>query len=416
MREWKARLFSIDNSLPVGKNWDMIHRLLPFLSALKPTRLGVLFAVLIGFGVGFWEWGKPPQPRLVLEKVGKGITTYFSPDGGTLATTSAKSSGKCSLALWDFHSGQLKINLFQSEHYPRAAAFSPDGSTLACMFDEQIRIWEVSTGREVATYENKNWIRRYLVFSPQGKLRAVREDYSLCDVADNKIIARLATDGEQLIRGENAILRCKRDTDFVKVWKLATATLSVEREIPKIGEFNYLEITSDHRFLICYPAGGLPIFIFDLVSGQQREFSLRYAPTGLAFDPDSQILATSSFGPPQTSWWNWFKELFGIEDELSLVESVTLHAFSSGEQVLVLQDCSSPVFSPDGKILAVTSANRTSLQLWDLPIRKPIGKILGRAGLAAVATLLAINGLGWLRRRRRRLKANLVPNSVLATE
>ena len=34
----------------------MIRRVLPFLSALKPTRLGVLFAVLAGLGVGFWQW------------------------------------------------------------------------------------------------------------------------------------------------------------------------------------------------------------------------------------------------------------------------------------------------------------------------------------------------------------------------
>jgi hypothetical protein len=34
-----------------------------FLSGLRPTRLGVLLAVLIGFGVGFWQWGKPPKPR-----------------------------------------------------------------------------------------------------------------------------------------------------------------------------------------------------------------------------------------------------------------------------------------------------------------------------------------------------------------
>jgi hypothetical protein len=62
--------------------------------------------------------------------------------------------------------------------------------------------------------------------------------------------------------------------------------------------------------------------------------------------------------------------------------------------------------------LAITEDDYCSLQLWDFPIRKPIGKILGLAALAAVATLLAFNGLGWLRRRRMRLKANLIPNSV----
>jgi len=41
---------------------------------------------------------------------------------------------------------------------------------------------------------------------------------------------------------------------------------------------------------------------------------------------------------------------------------------------------------------------------------------VGLAGLAAVATLLAFNALGWLRRRRMRLRANLVPHSVPATK
>ena len=62
--------------------------------------------------------------------------------------------------------------------------------------------------------------------------------------------------------------------------------------------------------------------------------------------------------------------------------------------------CSNPLFSPNGRTLAVTGANFSGLQLWDLPIREPIGRILGLGGLAAVATLLAFNGLGWLRRRR----------------
>jgi hypothetical protein len=100
-----------------------------------------------------------------------------------------------------------------------------------------------------------------------------------------------------------------------------------------------------------------------------------------------------------------------------------LKAFPSGEEIIALENSFCPVFSPDGRTLAVTGANWSSegsyfssLQLWDLPICKPIGKILGLAGLAAAATLLAFNGLGWLRRRRMRLKANRVPNSVPSTK
>ena len=77
--------------------------------------------------------------------------------------------------------------------------------------------------------------------------------------------------------------------------------------------------------------------------------------------------------------------------------------------MISLKDCSNPVFSPDGRTLAVFGADRSSLHLWDLPIRKPIGNILGLAALAAVATLLAFNGLGWLRRRR--IKTAVTPAS-----
>jgi hypothetical protein len=95
---------------------------------------------------------------------------------------------------------------------------------------------------------------------------------------------------------------------------------------------------------------------------------------------------------------------------------VTLETLPSLEEIVVLKDCRSPVFSPQGNMLAVNGMLDGSFQLWDLPIRKPIDKILGLAGLAAVATLLVINGLGWLRRRRMRLTANLVPNSVPSTK
>jgi hypothetical protein len=52
-------------------------------------------------------------------------------------------------------------------------------------------------------------------------------------------------------------------------------------------------------------------------------------------------------------------------------------------------------FSPDGRTLAVTAVDG-ALELWHLPIRKPIGKILALA--------------------RMRLKANVVPNSVPAAK
>ena len=78
---------------------------------------------------------------------------------------------------------------------------------------------------------------------------------------------------------------------------------------------------------------------------------------------------------------------------------------------MALQDRTHPVFSADGRTMAVVrlGGQGQSLELWDFPIRKPIGKILGLAGLAAVATLLAFKGLGWLRRKRTKLEVTPVP-------
>ena len=401
-----------------------------FLSGLKPTRFAVLFAVLIGFGVGFWQWIQPPQPRLVLENLGKRAWTYFSPDGKTLAII----SGEFSLDLWDIHTGQKKINLYQNQNdYPRTVAFSPDGRTLAGGFlERKIRLWEVASGRELATYENQHWYTAsYLTFSPQGTLRTVRgvlNDYVLCNVAENKIVARLALEGEwdRVFPGGGSTTLVLIKGDVVKVWDLATATLSSQCQIPRIWHFSPLEITPHHRYGIGIRGGGWEtpeVFVFDLATGEKQKFKSEHSTysRGAAMAPDGQTVALGWSGFLKLPWWNWFQEWLGKQEDpygvvLAPQYHVALHAFPSGEELLVLKNCTSPIFAPDGKTLAVIGADGTSLQLWDLPIRKPIGKILGLAGLAAVATLLVFQGLGWLRRRRMRLKANVVPNFVPSTK
>ena len=399
-----------------------MHQLRQFLSALKPTRLGVLFAVLIGIGVGFWQWGQPPRPRVMLDNLGQRAWTYFSPDEKTLAII----CGEFSLDLFDIHSGQKKINLFQNQpEYPRALVFSPDGRTLAGGFlDGTIRLWNVASGQELAIYQNEHWYAgSYLVFSPQGSLQTIRkDDYALCDVAHNKVVAKLALPGESEVlmmsASKNSILVLKKG-ELVKVWDLATATLCAQREIPNIGEFNGVMISPDRRFLIADLGGWGPneILIFDLVTGAKQKFPQNYLSTrGIAIAPDGQSIALPvSFPLRKKSWWSRFEEWLGKQEEAPSAYYLSLNAFPSGEEFLVLKDCSFPHFSPAGKTLAVSGGDGT-LQLWDLPIRKPIGRILGLAGLAAVATLLAINGLGWLRRRRMRLKANLVPSFVPSTK
>jgi WD40 repeat protein len=209
-----------------------------FLFALKPTRLGVLFAVLAGLGVGFWQWSRPPRPRVVL----KGLEEQ------------------------------------------EQACFWPDNQTLAI---------------------------RYFV---------PNEGYSM--------------------------------------------TLFDVRRIEHAG--------------------------------------------GWDISPNGQMKVVLGL---RKTRWSYFTEWLGIQGEP--LETVSLKNSPWGEEIIVLEDCIAPVFSRDGKNLLVTGSKDRSLQLWDLPIRKPIGKILGVAGLAAVATLLAFKGLG--RRRSKKSQTTSVGIVVSAT-
>src|SRR5262249_31739099 len=286
------------------------------------------------------------------------------------------------LILWDVYSGRMRMELFRGE-WPRALCFSPDGRTLACSFHGQIRLWEVASGRQLAIYEN--WIASHLVFSPHGKLLAVREDYSLCDVVDNRVLAKLAGNGEEETgfwngSATNSILVLAKG-HLVKVWDLTTATICAENiKIPIIHQLHHLTITSDRRFLIGLWGALEPgkVFVYDLETGAQKhEFRpVNSHSTLLAVAPDGKTLALGwhdAIAPPQ----NWFQELLSIKTHPP-GSYVSLHSLPSGERVFILEECGYPVFSPDGKTLAVNGANvrnDTSLQLWDFPIRKPIGKI-----------------------------------------
>jgi WD40 repeat protein len=385
------------------------------LSALRPTRLGVLFAMLIGLGVGFWQWGKPPKPRVVLENRGPVTEVIFSPDGQTLAIIEGDRFNH-SLALWNVSAGRKELDLFKDTQVTRVA-FSPDGRKVACSFPESSGVWDLTDGRELVTYDHPH----HLVFS-KGKLFAIGQQYELLDMVTNKIVKNPdelgswpPTGGDRRITGgkNNAIL-LRDAAGTVRVWDLFNATFLAERrDIPDVLG-GLVKLASENRFLIVHSPvdeGPFTVFICNLTTGQKLAASNGASIlTGVALAPDGESVAIGveqSFATLSTkSWWHSFTEWLGIQIARSDYY-VSLRAFPSGEEITVLNDCMSPVLSPDGRTLAVTSADGKSLQLWDLPIRKPIGKILAQAGLAALATLLAFNGLGCLRRRRMRLKANV---------
>lgn len=108
-------------------------------------------------GVGGITQGKCRQSMLRIWSVG------FTPDGRQAI------SGSATVRLWDLDDGRL-LRTFGRKQKAVVAKISPDGRTiLASGFYPTITLWDMKTGRELASLEGYwNWIRA-VEFSPDGR-------------------------------------------------------------------------------------------------------------------------------------------------------------------------------------------------------------------------------------------------------
>lgn len=95
----------------------------------------------------------------------------FSPDGKTLA-----SGGKCisEMKLWDVATGKCAATLEGYDDYGvRAMSFSPDGKTLVSLGrqNDKLKVWDVATGKNTANLKNPDDVFS-AAFSPDAKILA----------------------------------------------------------------------------------------------------------------------------------------------------------------------------------------------------------------------------------------------------
>jgi RNA polymerase sigma factor (sigma-70 family) len=125
--------------------------------------------------VTLWDVG---QFRRRAGSRGKATAIYsvaFSPDGKRLASAGGEEflgegNRDGDLGLWDVATGKALATIGGHAGTVTSVAFSPDGKTLASGgFDRTVRVWDVATGREMFLFKGHTGVVRCVAISPDGK-------------------------------------------------------------------------------------------------------------------------------------------------------------------------------------------------------------------------------------------------------
>jgi WD40 repeat protein/serine/threonine protein kinase/Skp family chaperone for outer membrane proteins len=307
-----------------------------------------------------WETRTGQELLTIITGSGLVKAVAFSPDGKIIATggVGSRTPGQNSLKvrLWQSSTGQ-ELKAFDVTA-TWSLSFSPDGKVLATAADNQVKLWEVSSGQLRATLRGHSSRIRAVAIAPNHKyVASAAEDRTvkLWDIDAQEELATLkghqaevfsvafSPEGQRLVTGGMDLT--------ARVWDVQVAT-EVTRINPPRTLFNRAAYSPDGQHLAIVE--NFTLAVRDAVSGQKlsRCEGHQAAVTGFDFFPDGKEVATIS------------------EDR-----TLRIWETASGKEIAVLTGhTATPMavsVASDGRRI-VTSAQDQTARVWDVALRREL--------------------------------------------
>jgi WD40 repeat protein len=279
-------------------------------------------------------------------------STVWSPDGKVIATLGGNDTSR-PLSLWDAATGR-ELQQLAAGSPLRAAAFSPDGKTLATAEGKRgIVLRDVRSGKERDRFTSQS-DGTAVAFAPDGRTLAAAYRggvIRILEVARRRLVVELKVSGAPFLRTvayapDGKTLASTGDDGAVILWDLARGTERWQKK--PHGEWAWgLAFAPDGKTLATTGADCI-IRVWDLSSGENLVSFGKAAVHGvlIAYSPDGRTLASP-----------------GPADFICLWDPATgkeKHHWQTGEKWH-----HSVSYSPDGRTLATTGFTGSRVRLWD---------------------------------------------------
>ncbi len=344
------------------------------------------------------DYTKWTLPKGAKARLGKGSVreVAYSPDGNRLAVASGTG-----IWLYDAYTGKELSLLTGHTGSVLAAAFSPDGTTIASgSADDTVMLWDAGTGLHKHTLTGHKSAVTGVVFSSDGKILAsssmdstirvwdavTGELKTVSDGMPSSILGIVFSPGDDIIAGWGGMQ---------KIYLLDVAT-GKQKEIIKTEEHvSSVVFSSDGgKIVLC---GFSSIQFLDMATGVYtgKLTGHRSNITHISLSPDGSILASASLDKTIKLWdfneeYHWHSSRYNAQTTLLKGQTEWYHvAFSpdsnalvgvggdgtvlcfdktTGEQKTAISGhtgiVESIAFSLDGNIIA--SGNDNQVLLWDI--------------------------------------------------